>query len=90
MALIACMECGAEISDKAAACPKCGCPLAAPETDSAPDPEQVITHRGGRHLEALGTLLVLGGLLIGMIWNGGLGGAMFVVGLVIFIIGRFN
>ncbi len=26
MALIKCLECGAEISDKAAECPKCGCP----------------------------------------------------------------
>lgn len=26
MALIKCMECGKEISDKAAACPNCGCP----------------------------------------------------------------
>lgn len=28
MALIKCSECGKEISDKAAACPNCGCPLA--------------------------------------------------------------
>ncbi len=27
MALIKCPECGKEISDKAAACPNCGCPL---------------------------------------------------------------
>ena len=27
MALIKCPECGREISDKAAACPNCGCPL---------------------------------------------------------------
>lgn len=28
MALIKCMECGKEVSDKATACPNCGCPLA--------------------------------------------------------------
>lgn len=28
MALIKCPECGKEISDKAAACPNCGCPVA--------------------------------------------------------------
>lgn len=28
MALIKCPECGKEISDKAAACPNCGCPIA--------------------------------------------------------------
>ena len=27
MALIKCSECGADISEKASACPKCGCPL---------------------------------------------------------------
>ena len=27
MALIKCSECGADISDKAEVCPKCGCPL---------------------------------------------------------------
>ena len=29
MALIKCLECGKEISDKAAACPHCGCPVSA-------------------------------------------------------------
>jgi hypothetical protein len=29
MALITCPECGAQISDKAAACPRCGAPVAA-------------------------------------------------------------
>lgn len=28
MALIKCPECGKEISDKASACPNCGCPIA--------------------------------------------------------------
>lgn len=27
MALIKCLECGKEISDKASACPNCGCPI---------------------------------------------------------------
>lgn len=29
MALIACSECGKQVSDKATACPSCGCPVAA-------------------------------------------------------------
>lgn len=32
MALIKCPECGKEISDKAAACPNCGCPVADMQT----------------------------------------------------------
>lgn len=27
MALISCVECGKEFSDKAKACPNCGCPI---------------------------------------------------------------
>ena len=29
MALIKCPECGSEVSDKAVACPRCGCPIKA-------------------------------------------------------------
>jgi hypothetical protein len=32
MALIKCPECGKEISDKAAACPNCGCPIGSQPT----------------------------------------------------------
>lgn len=32
MALIKCPECGKEISDKAGACPNCGCPIASTPT----------------------------------------------------------
>ena len=32
MALISCPECGKEISDKAVACPNCGCPIKVTET----------------------------------------------------------
>lgn len=28
MALIKCPECGSEVSDRASACPRCGCPIA--------------------------------------------------------------
>ena len=46
MALITCTECAAEVSDRAAACPKCGNPLAVkPERSAAytympPPPEE--------------------------------------------------
>ncbi len=37
MALVHCTECGREISDKAAACPHCGCPLTkTPAADAKP------------------------------------------------------
>ncbi|WP_234775206.1 zinc ribbon domain-containing protein [Paraburkholderia tropica] len=45
MALIKCKECGAEISDKAPACVKCGAPVKRPESKTA---------------QALGGLIVIG------------------------------
>ena len=33
MALVKCVECGKEVSDKANACPNCGCPLSAMSTN---------------------------------------------------------
>lgn len=40
MTLITCVECGNEFSDKASACPKCGCPIefARPKANPMPDP----------------------------------------------------
>ena len=39
MALIQCPECGSTVSDKAAQCPKCGCPLTAtPPEPAASEP----------------------------------------------------
>lgn len=35
MAMIKCPECGKDISDKAAACPNCGCPISGATSDSA-------------------------------------------------------
>lgn len=39
MALILCEECGKEISDKAAFCPNCGCPIGARTNIPLPEPE---------------------------------------------------
>ncbi len=36
MAMISCPECGREVSDRAAACPQCGCPIAPGSPSSAP------------------------------------------------------
>lgn len=59
MALVACTECGTEISDKAAACPKCGAPLHA-ATPSTPSPLVVSVHKS-RGI-AMVLALFLGGL----------------------------
>lgn len=40
MALIKCEECGTEISDRAGQCPKCGCPVEAPQDKKVQTIEQ--------------------------------------------------
>lgn len=92
MALIKCRECAKEVSDKAATCPGCGAPIgyvaSAPQT-AAP----VAVKRTGGKWEAAGTVLVIAGLLPVMFASPPLstiGSIAFVVGLAVFVIGRFN
>lgn len=47
MALIICTECGKEFSDKAAACPNCGCPVSA-MNQNKDEPESIITTDSGK------------------------------------------
>jgi len=86
MALIKCSECGKAVSDKAAARPGCGDPLLAAAT-AAKTPVRVV--RAGWRWEAIGALLVIGGLIAAVAGAGGFGWFVLIVGLVIFVIGRF-
>ena len=49
MALIKCPECGKEISDKAKACPKCGCPIEKEEKDNKKESQGVETTNNENH-----------------------------------------
>ena len=49
MALIACSECGAQVSDRAPTCPKCGAPVAAPAA-STPPAEPAASRPKRRHV----------------------------------------
>lgn len=53
MALIKCTECGADISDKASMCPKCGCPI-----------EMLADNKNNRKLNIKKVILVIIGLLM--------------------------
>ena len=55
MALVACTECGKEISDKAASCPHCGAPAAMPAQPPAAQPASF----GKLFLIAIGALIGL-------------------------------
>jgi len=67
MALINCSECGAEVSDKAASCPKCGAPItAAKEVEKVGVQVQTIQETSKKlKLQALISGLVF---IIGMVW----------------------
>lgn len=54
MALIKCIDCGKEISDKALACPNCGCPVSAmtegnANSDCVEAPVMLVDNNGNKH-----------------------------------------
>ena len=51
MALISCPECGKEISDKAVACPNCGCPIKVTET-------QIIVKASSNFIGLIGAYII--------------------------------
>ena len=88
MALIKCSECGKEVSDKATACPNCGAPPSSGQARQRRDNPPVRVVRAGWRWEAIGALLVIGGLIAGVA-GASFGWLVLAVGFVIFIFGRF-
>src|SRR6266516_8081167 len=88
MALIKCSECGKDVSDKATACPNCGAPPSSGRAGQRRDNAPVRVVRAGWRWEAIGALLVIGGLIAGVA-GASSGWLVLIVGFVIFIIGRF-
>ena len=88
MALIKCSECGNEVSDKATACPNCGAPPSSGHARQRRDNAPVRVVRAGWRWEAIGALLVIGGLIAGVA-GASFGWLVLAVGFVIFIFGRF-
>ena len=93
MALIACPDCGVEVSDQATACPKCARPIAL-RTSGATAPRQ-----RGNMLKIVGGLLCMVSvpacLMTGLAAEGASGGVVlstiaFLVGLILFIAGRMQ
>jgi predicted amidophosphoribosyltransferase len=66
MALIKCSECGKDVSDKATACPNCGAPIGSERAPQRRANTPVRVVRAGWRWEAIGALLVIGGLIAGM------------------------
>jgi len=92
MALIKCAECGKEVSDKAAACPGCGAPIAAvspPQVSLAPASHARVTRTGAKW-EGIGFVLIVIGIVVGMAASPTLGWVAALAGVVVFIVGRFK
>jgi hypothetical protein len=87
MALIKCSECGKDVSDKATACPNCGAPIGSERAPQRRGNTPVRVVRAGWRWEAIGALLVIGGLIAGVA-GANSGWFVLIVGFVIFIIGR--
>lgn len=91
--LIDCPACGRQVSPNAASCPGCGEPLRA----KAPAPVEIssgqyVARTAGRY-EALGTLLIVVGMLVAMATDGvldSIGKWTAAAGLLVFLIGRFK
>jgi TM2 domain-containing membrane protein YozV len=64
MALISCPECSASISDKAVACPQCGCPIAKPIAVEMPAPATTVGSGVVTVAKSRGVFIILG-LLFG-------------------------
>lgn len=98
MALVACSECGKQISDRAATCLHCGNPIAPPSTQPIPvslGGEVVTTQQTGKIWKAweiVGVLMVILG--IGACVSGSVNpfsGIVFAVGgAIAFLVGRFG
>jgi hypothetical protein len=83
MALIQCSECNKEISDQAISCPGCGSPIALRRP----------AVRAGKRWEAIGAIMVIGGMLTAIIADtpsSVIGGIIAFIGLGVFIVGRFK
>lgn len=98
MALIACPECGREISDKAAACPQCGNPIRAPiEPAAAVDVVTVDgvvttqeTGKGWKAVMGIGLVLMLLGMVACSQGATFQSMVIFIAGCVTLIVGRIG
>lgn len=99
MALITCPECQTEVSSFAKACPKCAYPMAPPSQAQEPHSDYAVqaeaeqqalrVKRAGAPWEMAGTATCILGIIV-MVASPSAGGALLLIGLTVFIIGRFN
>lgn len=99
MALINCPDCGTQVSDRAAACVKCGAPIADVTGQSAPHPDapqvQTIEQTGKAYKaqQAMGVVAILVGAVMMAAGDSGsgttmLGAIVAFIGMILCIFGR--
>ncbi|MBH03995.1 MAG: hypothetical protein CMP08_07710 [Xanthomonadales bacterium] len=93
MAMTQCEECGNDISDRAQSCPQCGAPGQAAQAAAKPQHRDKVGRTGGVY-EALGFVMIVGGMLTTMAAGPGItnnvGIGALVGGIVVFLVGRFK
>ena len=93
MALIDCEECGAQVSDKAAACIKCGAPLNSTLTALGPAERVVTTQQTGKKykgLQLLGAGMVCAGVVACTAKEPGAASGLMLIGLIVFLGARIG
>lgn len=79
MALVACQECGKEISAEALSCPHCG------------QPNTAQLHRGQDRKQKIGCAFMVAALLLALVVPPAIAGVIFIVGLVLMLLNtRFS
>ena len=95
MAIVPCPECQRDISDRAAACPHCGNPIAAipsaarvsVQTDDGDVVTTQATGKAPKVVQLVGFLLAVGGVVSCSSSTGSSGG-LFLLGCAVFLMGR--
>lgn len=94
MALIECQDCGAQVSDRAQACPKCGGPMAAPRATApiqlAQESSRKVytteqTGKPYKSAQLIGGAMLIFGLIAGLAGAAMGGGAIGFIGLVVYL-----
>lgn len=69
MSMIQCKECGKDISDAAAACPQCGCPVAKAAETAPAAPVAPAVSRRKKIMSAIGSVLGVLGVIAMILFN---------------------
>jgi len=92
MALVNCEECGSQVSDRAAACPKCGCPIGSKAEPEEHEPVEI--EQTGKNYKLgmlVGGAVFLGGILfLAKSDNPAVGIALTGIGAVAYIVAKLG